>query len=130
MKTYSTHYGHEKSLGHLRLLDSERVAIAGQLARGVDFQHILDNIRDTLGGRFQRIHLLTRKDITNIEKGYGLKVAQRHINDATSVDMWVEEIKLIQSYFTNNKVSHSLTSATIYAMKTSYLRFRHHYRQI
>ena len=27
---------------------------------------------------FQRIHLLTRKDITNFEKAYGLKIAQRH----------------------------------------------------
>ena len=86
MELHSTHYGHELSLGHLRLSDSERVAIAGKLADGVDFQHILDNIRDSLGKEFQRIHLLTRKDITNIEKTFGLKVAQRHADDATSVE--------------------------------------------
>lgn len=84
---HKTHYGHEISLGHLRLLGSERIAIAGQLAQGVDFQHILDNIRDSIGKEFNRIHLLTRKDITNIEKAYGLRVAQRHKDDATSVNM-------------------------------------------
>ena len=36
--------------------------------------------------------MLTRKDITNIEKAYGLKVAQRHADDATSVNMWVTEM--------------------------------------
>ena len=89
----STHYGHNTSLGHLRILESDRMAIAGQLAQGVDFQHILDNIRDNVGKEFHRIHLLTRKDIANIEKTYGLKGMQRHRDDAISVDIWVEEMK-------------------------------------
>ena len=89
----SAHYGHKKALGHLRLLESDKTAIAGQLAQGVDFQHILDNIRDTLGKEFNRIHLLTRKDITNIERTYGLQGAQKHTDDATSVGIWVEEMK-------------------------------------
>ena len=92
VEVHTTHYGLEKSLGHLRLRDSECAAIAGQLAQGVDFQHILDNKRDSLGREFKRIHLLTRKDITNIEKAYGLKVAQRRADDATSVNMWVTEM--------------------------------------
>ena len=37
----STHYGHKTALGHLRLQDSDKTAVAGQLAKGVDFQHIL-----------------------------------------------------------------------------------------
>ena len=36
----STHYGHKTSLGHLRLLESDKTIIAGQLAQGVDFQHM------------------------------------------------------------------------------------------
>ena len=63
VEVHTIHYGHEKSLGHLRLTHSECAAIAGQLAEGVHFQHILDNIRDSLGTEFKRIHLLTRKDI-------------------------------------------------------------------
>ena len=93
VEIYPTHYGHETSLGHLRILETERVAIAAQLAQGVDIQRILDNIRDNLGKEFQRIHLLTKKDIYNIEKTYGLKVAQKHQDDATSVNIWVEEMR-------------------------------------
>lgn len=88
-----THYGHSISLGHLRIPDSERLAIAGQLAQRIDVQHILDRIRDNLSGQFERIHLLTRKDINNIEKTYGLKGAEKHKDDATSVHLWVEEMR-------------------------------------
>lgn len=63
--------------------------IAGQLAQGVAFQHILDNIHDSLGKDFKCIHSLTRKDI---ERTYGLQGAQRS-DDATSMGIWVEEMK-------------------------------------
>jgi len=59
--------------------------------------HILDIIRDNLGEQLHRIHLLTRKDITNIERTYGLKGTQRHSDDATSVKIWVEEMKATDS---------------------------------
>lgn len=55
----------------------------------------MDNIRDNLGKDFRRIHLLTRKDITNIERTYGLQGAQKHKYDATSVGIWVEQMKEI-----------------------------------
>ena len=74
-------------------MHSDRISIAGQLAQGVDFQNILDTIRDNIGKDFKRIHLISRKDITNIERAYGLKGAQRHKDDATSVDIWVQEMK-------------------------------------
>ena len=91
-----SHYRHKTALGHLRLQQSDKTAIAAQLAQGVNFQRILDNIRDNLGRDFKRIHLLTRKDITNIERTYGLQGAQRHKDDATSVRLWVEEMKKSQ----------------------------------
>ena len=37
-----------------------------------------------------RIHLITRKDITNIQQAYGLRDFQHHTDDATSVMLWVE----------------------------------------
>ena len=61
---HKAYHGHRISLGHLRIPEADRLAIAGKLANGVDFQHILDNIRDKLRKPYQRIHLLTRKDIT------------------------------------------------------------------
>ena len=69
--------------------------LAGQLLLGVSFQHILDNIRDNVGGELKRIHLLTRKDIRNIEKSYHLNSVQRSNDDATSVACWVQEMKEI-----------------------------------
>lgn len=77
LTVYKTHYAHKSSLGHLRIPESDRLAIAGKIGQGVDFQHILDEIRDKLGQGFQRIHLLTRKDITNIKKTYLNSEAQR-----------------------------------------------------
>ena len=41
-----------------------------ELAQGVDFQHLLDNTHDSIDHGFKRMHLLTRKDITNIERTY------------------------------------------------------------
>lgn len=67
--------------------------ICGQLAQGVTFERILDDIRDNVGTRFDRIHLVTRKDIANIEKAYGLKGVEKHPIDAVSVGAWIEELK-------------------------------------
>ena len=94
---HSTHYGHKLSLGHLRICDEEHTAIAQQLRQGVDFEHILEKIRDNVGKQFQRLHLLTRKDINNIELAYGFKGTQRHNDDATSVQILVEEMKMSES---------------------------------
>ena len=89
---HKTHYGHSPSLGHLRISESDKLEIAGKLAQGITFERILDDVRDNLGERFDRIHLLTRKDITNIERSFGLRTTQRHTDDATSVRLLVEEM--------------------------------------
>ena len=93
LRMCKTHYGHQLSIGHLRLQNSVRQSIAGQLAQGVTFQHVLDEIRDSVSHRFERIHLITRKDIANIERAFGLGGSERHKDDATSVAMWVKEMK-------------------------------------
>ena len=82
-----THYGHTVSIGHLRITYTDRMAVASQLAQCVEVQHILDRIRNNLGDKFQRIHLLTRKDINNIDKIYGLKGPEKHKDDALSVHL-------------------------------------------
>ncbi len=65
-----THYGHEISLAHLRIPEKDRLAIAEKLTAGVEFQRILDDVRDSIGDTCKRIHLLTRKYLNNIEKAY------------------------------------------------------------
>lgn len=67
--------------------------LAGQLAQGVNFDRILDDIRDNIQDQFCRMHLTTRKDLLNIERTYGLKGIERHRDDALSVKAWVEELK-------------------------------------
>ena len=61
-----------------RLPEVAHQRISGQLAQGVTFEGILDDIRDSVGSKFNRIHLATRKDIANIEKAYGFRKRSEH----------------------------------------------------
>ena len=47
------HYGQSVKLGHLRLQQHDRLAIAGKLFQGVTYERILDDIRDSVD---QSIH--------------------------------------------------------------------------
>ena len=67
----TTHYGHDISLGHLRIAKYERQAIAGMIIQRVNFGNILDKVRNDIGPKLQRIHLLVKKkDLHNIERAY------------------------------------------------------------
>ena len=66
----TTHYGHDISLGHLRIAKQERQAIAGMIIQGVSFDSILDKVRDDIGPKLQRIHLLLQIFLHNIERAY------------------------------------------------------------
>ena len=72
-------------MGHLRLTEKERLVIAGKLTKGVTFERILDDIRNSLDTSVERIHLATRKDISNIQQAYGIQVEQYHNDDSSSV---------------------------------------------
>ena len=76
-------------LGHICacIFETDRITIVGQLAQGMDMQHVLDCIRDNLAKGFRR------KDMTNIERVYGLKGAQKHKDHVTSLHIWAEEMK-------------------------------------
>ena len=88
-----THYDHQLRLGHLRLSKGHREYVASKLMQGVSHQHIFDQIRDGLHEKYERIHIISMKDIRNIEKAFGLRGNERHKDDATSVGLWVEEMK-------------------------------------
>ena len=87
-----THYRHTTDLGHIHLPHNVRLFVAGQLLQGVSFQHILEKVHDSVGTDLKRVHLISRKNIENIEKSYHLNTKQRDKNDATSVDCWVKEM--------------------------------------
>ena len=64
--------------------------LAGKLMQGVTLEHVLDDIRDNTTA--DRRSLVERKDLHNIMRSFGLdKVEQLHVDDATSVDLWVKE---------------------------------------
>ena len=87
-----THYSHTPSLGHLRLSKSQRSEIARKLSEGVTIERVLDDVRDTISSDLNRLHLLTRKDILNIERAFSLRSIEKHKDDATSVAILVEEL--------------------------------------
>lgn len=89
----TTHYGHEISMGHIRIPKADRHTIAAKLSQGVTFERILDDIRESIGDNVKRLHLTTCKDIQNIERAFGLRTDQKHKDDATSVHFWVQEMK-------------------------------------
>ena len=56
-------------------------------------ERILDKVRDSVGCNLERQHLLTKKDIHNIERSFGIRQEHRHTDDATSVYLWVKEME-------------------------------------
>ena len=90
---FKTHYGHECELGYLTIPKSNRGAIAGQLLQKIPYDEILDKVRSTVNDTIDRIHLLSRKDILNIEAAYAIEGnVQRNSNDKLSVELWVREM--------------------------------------
>ena len=73
--------------------NTDRQKIAGKLTHGVEVDRIIDDIRENIGDKIQRIHLTTKKDIANIERAFGLRGHRKHDDDATSVRLWVKEMK-------------------------------------
>ncbi|GFU55500.1 uncharacterized protein NPIL_102621 [Nephila pilipes] len=89
------HVGHQNDLGHLFLTADERKNIASKIAAKIPLDNILDEIRNSISDAgLERVHLLTKKDLQNIEKSFNLSsISVKHENDGVSVDMWVREMQ-------------------------------------
>ena len=87
------HYGHTCSLGNIPLPQHVRNEMAGQTAMGINLNNILDKVRNSVNNQIEQVHLITKKDLINIEKAFGLWGHQRHKDDATSISLWIEELK-------------------------------------
>uniref|UniRef100_A0A6P7GNR7 Uncharacterized protein LOC114344641 n=1 Tax=Diabrotica virgifera virgifera TaxID=50390 RepID=A0A6P7GNR7_DIAVI len=94
-----THVGHQMELGHVNLRKEDRTKIAQRIATKVPFSEILNEVRESVTeSDVYRRHLVTRKDLHNIEKGFNLSsFAIRHPNDAISVESWINEMKQKQN---------------------------------
>ncbi|GFT55346.1 uncharacterized protein TNCV_1078361 [Trichonephila clavipes] len=95
IKFCKTHLGHRNDIGHVSLTDFERQHIATKIASKIPFDEILDEIRDSVtDSKLERIHLLTKKDLYNIENCFNIgSNAIKLKDDGTSVDAWVNEIE-------------------------------------
>lgn len=94
VKLCGTHYGHKKEIGLLRMTKSDKLNIAGKLQQGHTADIILDSIRASAGSNIDRIHLINRKDIKNIEKAHGIQSPDIKpvLNKKFNMDFWVSEI--------------------------------------
>lgn len=95
MEFCKTHVGHGNELKHLFLTKDEREMLAKKIAAKIPYEEILDDVWSTFKPDLkERIHLLTRKDLDNIEQAYQLTDdGVYHANDAVSVHSWVEDVK-------------------------------------
>lgn len=73
VKACSTHYGHEADLQHLRLTQSQKFMIAEQLCQGMPRELVLDNVRASATCDVDKLHLISLKDVKNIEKSFGIQ---------------------------------------------------------
>jgi len=89
-KHMSEHVGHQNNLGNLQLDKVTRDNIASKIS-----EHIFDEIRDNISNNvLERTHLLTKKDLYNIEASYDLNnEAVLHKNYALSVENWVDTVR-------------------------------------
>nr|CAD7446111.1 unnamed protein product [Timema bartmani] len=61
---------------------------------GITLQHILDKICvSATEENFQRIHMITKKDLENICREFSLHTEKQNAGDATNVDVWVDDPK-------------------------------------
>ena len=76
-------------MGMIVRYKSERALIASQLSLGVEHSHIQRNLYTSYPNELQR--KITKVDLKNIAKAYGINKIQNHSADSLSVDAHVEE---------------------------------------
>ena len=54
---------------------------------------IIDVIRRNVHGKVDRVHLITKKDASNIQRSFGLHTVERHPDNATSLAAIIKDLK-------------------------------------
>ena len=86
------HTNRYEQLGHLRLCKKDRSWIAAKLSLKIPAAEILREARKfiSVDSQLDRLHLLTMRDILNVQRDFGLGRPERaDANDSTSVETWV-----------------------------------------
>lgn len=96
---HKTHYKHDFLLGYIPLPTSTKQFIAKKLVQGLSSDTILSEIKKEIESGetgHQRHHLLTRKDIWNIKRSFGIEnliTESPNSQIKISFSEWMEELK-------------------------------------
>ncbi|GBN37925.1 hypothetical protein AVEN_224154-1 [Araneus ventricosus] len=84
------HYGHGKETSFVQLSVEEQAAIQDNISKGIPFESLLDDIRDSQSStdHFQ-LYLLKKRDVRFINNAYATDEYNPGLSDAESVDQWV-----------------------------------------
>lgn len=106
-----THVGHGEDLRSLHLSKKERESIAIQLQSGIQMNKILSDIRNSLNGNFNRIHLINKQDLYNICKEFQITdefTHKYHDSDVVSVECWVNELQESAIFYKKQNSPHPI----------------------
>ena len=91
---YCGHYhSHKRELSHFPVPVEVKNCIASKLQAGVPIERILDDVRDTIHDHIEREHLLSRRDVFNIQRHLNIQCIEKHHSDHVSVSAWVTEMR-------------------------------------
>ncbi|XP_054277248.1 uncharacterized protein LOC128996145 [Macrosteles quadrilineatus] len=92
-----THVGHTCDLAHKLLTFNERQDIAGKINNKIPYDTILEEVRSTFKpDMLKRIHLLTKNDLYNIKREFGLNETMRHEDREDEVRENVGEVRSLE----------------------------------
>ncbi|GFR32512.1 uncharacterized protein TNCT_462221 [Trichonephila clavata] len=78
----------------MKITREEKEDIARKLENKIPIEAILDDIRNSVNEKLERIHLITRQDIKNIKVEYNISSdGILDTNDVVSVTKWVEGLR-------------------------------------
>lgn len=103
-----THIGHEAEVERIQLSDSERKDLAIKIEAGIPYDEIIDEVKQSADPvDIKRIHLLTKKDLHNIQI-----CLKRHSTAITKTNSTNENINLEENSGTPNFIEpeHSKTN--------------------
>ncbi|GFQ95668.1 c2H2-type domain-containing protein [Trichonephila clavata] len=85
-----THVGHKIDLGRMKITREEKEDIAIKLENKIPVEAILDDIRNSVNEKLERIHLITQQDVKNIKEEYNINSdGILDANDVVSVTKWI-----------------------------------------
>lgn len=99
-----THIGHEAEVERIQLSDSERKDLAIKIEAGIPYDKIIDEVKQSADPvDIKRIHLLTKKDLHNIQI-----CLKRHSTAITKTNSTNENINLEENSGTPNFIGKTL----------------------